>query len=223
MSALRGGGAGAPAVVIGPDGWAREGGAVSLHPSPHFDARPGDPQDVHLAVLHNISLPPYMFHTGVVRAFFCGTLDFDREPDARVRSLRDLRVSSHFLITRRGGIEQFVSCCARAWHAGASSFQGRTRVNDFSIGIELEGSDFVPFEPVQYARLESLLAAIDARFSLQYIVGHSDIAPGRKTDPGPYFDWALLKAHAARFGTPAFPGAAAEAFVSSSACRSPSV
>ena len=104
---------------------------------------------------------------------------------------------------------QFVSCRDRAWHAGVSTFMGRLRVNDFSIGIELEGSDFVPFEPLQYERLTALLAAIDARYALKYIVGHSDIAPGRKSDPGPYFDWALLKARSALFGTPEFAGEAA--------------
>ena len=197
------------AVEIGADGWAMSG--AEIHPSPHFDARETAPEDVHLVVLHNISLPPYMFHTGVVREFFCGTLDFDIEPDARVRSLRNLRVSSHFLITRKGTIEQFVSCCDRAWHAGVSQFMGREKCNDFSIGIELEGSDFVPFEQVQYEKLCSLLAAIDARYGLAYIVGHSDIAPSRKTDPGPYFDWGKLKVACSAFGSPEFPGAAAGA------------
>ena len=196
---------------ICPDGWAQAAAGVPFarFKSPHFDARPCAPEDVHTVVLHNISLPPYMFHTGVVREFFCGTLDFDIEPDQRVRSLQGLRVSSHFFITRRGEIEQFVSCLDRAWHAGRSSFMGRERVNDFSIGIELEGSDFVPFEPLQYERLVLLLAAIDARFSLKYIVGHSDIAPQRKSDPGPYFDWALLEGRSALFGSPQFPGTAA--------------
>ena len=188
------------AVEIGADGWAMSG--AEIHPSPHFDARETAPEDVHLVVLHNISLPPYMFHTGVVREFFCGTLDFDIEPDARVRSLRNLRVSSHFLITRKGTIEQFVSCCDRAWHAGVSQFMGREKCNDFSIGIELEGSDFVPFEQVQYEKLCNLLAAIDARYGLAYIVGHSDIAPARKTDPGPYFDWTRMKTACPAFGSP---------------------
>lgn len=214
-----------PVLAIGPDGWiagagpmqAREkdpAGGVFRCPSPHFDARATDPEDIHVVVLHNISLPPYEFHTGVVREFFCETLDFGNEPDARVRTLEGLRVSSHFLITRRGAIEQFVSCRDRAWHAGVSSFMGRSRVNDFSIGIELEGSDFVPFEPVQYERLVQLLAAIDARYLLKYIVGHSDIAPGRKSDPGPYFDWALLQGRGALFGSPLFTGEAARRFVS---------
>ena len=179
------------AVEIGADGWAMSG--AEIHPSPHFDARETAPEDVHLVVLHNISLPPYMFHTGVVREFFCGTLDFDIEPDARVRSLRNLRVSSHFLITRKGTIEQFVSCCDRAWHAGVSQFMGREKCNDFSIGIEMEGSDFVAFEPRQYESLKKLLVALTQSCpQVSFITGHSDIAPGRKTDPGPFFDWAFL-------------------------------
>lgn len=206
--------------VIDADGWLEQAPTLPASPidpasgayrcpSPNFDQRETAADDIHVVVLHNISLPPYQFHTGVVPRFFAGTFDFENEADARMRTLKDLRVSSHFLITRRGAIVQFVSCRDRAWHAGVSTFMGRLRVNDFSIGIELEGSDFVPFEPLQYERLTALLAAIDARYALKYIVGHSDIAPGRKSDPGPYFDWALLKARSALFGTPKFAGEAA--------------
>ena len=102
------------------------------------------------------------------------------------------KVSSHFLIRRDGELVQFVSCLQRAWHAGASQWQGRERCNDFSVGIELEGSDFEAFEPAQYKTLNLLLKALKKTYPIQQIVGHSDIAPGRKTDPGPYFEWANI-------------------------------
>ena len=106
--------------------------------------------------------------------------------------LSALRVSAHFLIRRDGEIIQFVPCNLRAWHAGVSSWQGRERCNDFSIGIELEGSDFVPFEDIQYAQLNLLLNALQTRYPIAYVLGHSEIAPGRKTDPGPFFMWNKL-------------------------------
>lgn len=175
--------------------------------SPHFNDRP--PEDVcpHVVVLHNITLPPKRFATGLVKDLFMGTLDTTR--DSSLSELKGLRVSSHFFIERTGRILQFVSCDKRAWHAGVSRFNGRDNCNDFSIGIELEGTDFVPFEDVQYQRLAALLSAIDAKYSLSYVVGHSDIAPGRKTDPGPHFDWVRLHRSRAAFGSPEFPGVAA--------------
>ena len=107
-------------------------------------------------------------------------------------SLRDLHVASHFLIERTGTVTQFLPCTARGWHAGISSFEGRSRCNDFSIGIEVEGTDFCPFEEAQYAALVRLARAIILRYPIRAVAGHSDIAPGRKTDPGPFFDWSRL-------------------------------
>ena len=103
------------------------------------------------------------------------------------------KVSSHFLIRRDGELIQFVSCLQRAWHAGVSQWQGRERCNDFSVGIELEGNDFEAFEAAQYKMLQSLVNCLIKTYSIQQVVGHSDIAPGRKTDPGPYFDWQKIK------------------------------
>lgn len=190
------------------DGWLVPGRGIELAPSPHFDARSAEgAADLHTVVIHNISLPPLTFGSGTVREFFCGTLDCCRHP--HLQSLKGVRVSSHFFIDRKGVLTQFVSCLERAWHAGVSCFNGRECCNDFTIGIEVEGTDFVPFADVQYATLERLLAAIDVRFALHYVVGHSDIAPGRKTDPGPYFDWLRLERASEVFGRPRFVGAAA--------------
>lgn len=196
------------AFEIGDDGWCVAG--VIKTPSPHFDARPSDMDDLQIdtVVLHNISLPPLTFGSGVVREFFCATLNWEQHDE--LKQLEGLRVSSHFFIDRHGQVEQFVSCLDRAWHAGISRFNGKTRCNDFSIGIELEGTDFVPFEQAQYEALVGLLEGIDTRFPLKYIVGHSDIAPERKTDPGPYFDWIKLYRERDKFGAPCFAGAAAQ-------------
>lgn len=194
---------------IGPDGWAV--GAVQQLASPHFDARPamdGPAAVIDTVVLHAISLPPLEFGTGTVEPFFCGTLDCASHPG--LRTLEGVRVSSHFYIRRTGAVVQFVSCLDRAWHAGVSRFNGRVRCNDFSIGIELEGSDFVPFEDAQYAALEMLLGALARRYPLRYLVAHSDIAPGRKTDPGPYFDWTKLWRARQSFAGLRFAGAAAQ-------------
>lgn len=193
---------------IDAEGWLAPGPGVELAPSPHFDARPSEgAADLHTVVVHNISLPPLTFGSGTVREFFCGTLDCHSHP--QLQSLEGVRVSSHFFIDRRGGITQFVGCLERAWHAGVSRFNGKERCNDFTIGIEIEGTDFVPFEEAQYEALEDLLAAVNDRFELHYVVGHSDIAPGRKTDPGPYFDWGRLERASETFGRPRFVGAAA--------------
>ena len=158
-------------------------------PSPHFDERPPGAR-VSLIVIHNISLPPGEFGGRYIDDLFLGRLDTSAHP--YFRELEGLRVSSHFLIRRDGEVVQFVPTDKRAWHAGASSWCGRERCNDFSIGIELEGADDVPFAEPQYQTLEKLLAALAARYGALDLAGHSDIAPGRKTDPGPWFDWTRL-------------------------------
>jgi len=154
-------------------------------PSPNFDARAAG--DIELLVIHNISLPPDEFGGDGVQRLFTNTLDRDAHP--YYRTIPEGRVSSHFYIRRDGQLIQFVSCQQRAWHAGASAWQGRGRCNDFAIGIELEGSDNVPFTGAQYAVLHDLTIALRAAYPIQGIAGHSHIAPGRKTDPGPHFDW----------------------------------
>lgn len=173
---------------IDAQGWAD--GAQRL-PSPNFEARP-DGATPTLIVVHNISLPPDTFGGPEIADLFLNRLDCDAHPYFDTH-LRGVRVSAHFVIHRNGTLEQFVSCDERAWHAGLSSFFGRERCNDFSIGIELEGSDTQPFEPAQYATLAPLVRAIAARYPIDALAGHSDIAPGRKTDPGPHFDWARLQ------------------------------
>jgi N-acetyl-anhydromuramoyl-L-alanine amidase len=155
--------------------------------SPHCDFRPAG-QDIRLLVIHNISLPPGEFAGGAVEALFAGHLDWDAHP--YFQSIRGLKVSTHFFIRRDGELIQFVPCSRRAWHAGISSWQGQERCNDFSIGIELEGSDDTPFTEPQYQTLLPLLDALRTRYRIAAVVGHSDIAPARKTDPGPYFDWS---------------------------------
>jgi AmpD protein len=188
MTATEAGGAqNAPDYTIDADGWCA--GARHL-PSPNFDLRQaGTPID--LLVIHNISLPPGQFGGPYIAALFTNTLDHDAHP--YFEQLRPLRVSAHFLIRRTGELVQFVSADARAWHAGVSMFDGRERCNDFSIGIELEGSDFVPFEPAQYRCLAALTQALLRRYPLVSVAGHEHIAPGRKTDPGPYFDWSAYQ------------------------------
>ncbi|RMG36680.1 MAG: 1,6-anhydro-N-acetylmuramyl-L-alanine amidase AmpD [Gammaproteobacteria bacterium] len=157
--------------------------------SPNFDDRP--PQTtVDLLVIHNISLPPGRFGGEAVEAFFQNRLDPSAHP--YFAEIAHLRVSAHLLVRRDGHAQQFVPLNRRAWHAGASCFEGRERCNDFSIGIELEGTDDQPFSDAQYDRLVELTRAIQARYpaiTRDRITGHSDIAPGRKTDPGPCFDW----------------------------------
>jgi AmpD protein len=154
--------------------------------SPNCDARPAG-ESVRLVVLHNISLPPGTFGGPGVEQLFTNRLDPGDHP--YYAEIQGLRVSAHFFIRRDGGLVQFVPCGLRAWHAGASCWQGRERCNDFSLGIELEGTDDTPFTDRQYEVLNELLAVLRAAYAVQGIVGHSDIAPGRKTDPGPYFDW----------------------------------
>lgn len=159
-------------------------------PSPNFDARP-DPQDISLLVIHNISLPPNEFGGDAVEAFFQNRLDCTQHP--YFAQIADLRVSAHLFIRRDGHAQQFVALNQRAWHAGVSCYAGRERCNDFSVGIELEGSDDQAFTQLQYACLVELTRQIQVLFPVitkDRIVGHSDIAPGRKTDPGPFFRWS---------------------------------
>tara|TARA_R110000850_G_scaffold85460_7_gene183919 strand:+ start:19858 stop:20433 length:576 start_codon:yes stop_codon:yes gene_type:complete len=161
--------------------------------SPYYDARP-IADDIRLVVIHAISLPPDEFGGPWIDDLFAGTLDFSAHP--YFETLRDMRVSAHLCIFRDGSISQYVPFDQRAWHAGKSSWQGREVCNDFSIGIELEGCDTQPFEPVQYEQLARSLKALFKRYphlSSATLAGHSDIAPDRKTDPGPHFDWSLLR------------------------------
>ena len=163
-------------------------------PSPNCDARP-EGTAIELVVIHNISLPPGVFDGNAVIDLFTNRLDWDAHP--YYQGIRGLEVSAHFLIRRDGHLIQFVPCTLRAWHAGASNWQGRERCNDFSIGIELEGTDDLPFTEAQYATLTPLLNTLKTTYPIQAVVGHSDIAPGRKTDPGPHFAWQRLDAHTA--------------------------
>ncbi len=158
--------------------------------SPNCDDRP-PAAEVSLLVIHGISLPPGKFGGDGVLRFFTNTLDWTAHPF--YTTLRGLRVSAHFFVRRTGEIIQFVPCGRRAWHAGESSWRGRERCNDFSIGVELEGVDTRPYTERQYARLVPLAATLRRRYPIAEIVGHSDIAPGRKTDPGPAFDWERLR------------------------------
>lgn len=181
---------------IGADGWCAQASHMA---SPNYNARP-DPADISLLVIHSISLPQGQFGGPAITALFQNCLACDSHPS--FASLRELKVSAHFLIRRDGALLQFVSTLERAWHAGVSSFQGRSGCNDFSIGIELEGCDELPFEAAQYQILTQLSQALLARFAITHIAGHAEIAPGRKTDPGPNFDWSRY-----RDGLPGFvPG-----------------
>lgn len=168
---------------IDSDGWSATAQRIL---SPNCDARPPG-TDITLLVIHNISLPPGQFGGAHINALFTNVLDCDAHP--YFDRLRTLKVSAHFLIRRDGALLQFVPTTARAWHAGVSSFDGRERCNDFSIGIELEGCDELPFEPAQYLSLAQLTQALCARHPINAVAGHEHIAPGRKTDPGPCFDW----------------------------------
>ena len=154
--------------------------------SPNFDVRPSH-TPISLLIIHSISLPPNEFGGDGVRRLFTNTLDTEAHP--YYEQLKGVKVSAHFFIRRNGEVVQFVSCHCRAWHAGASLWGGRVRCNDFSIGIELEGSDFVPFADAQYCSLAYLTRRLRRNYQLHDIVGHSDVAPERKTDPGPHFDW----------------------------------
>jgi len=160
-------------------------------PSPNRDARPAGAA-IELLVIHHISLPPGRFGGPGIVELFTNRLDAQAHPF--YAAVADMKVSAHFLVRRGGELIQFVPCGARAWHAGASSWKGRGRCNDFSVGIELEGTGEVRYTRSQYRRLARLTRALLDRYPIADIVGHSDIAPGRKQDPGPSFEWARLRA-----------------------------
>jgi AmpD protein len=174
--------------TVDADGWVA---AARKLPSPNFEARP-EGTVPSLIVVHNISLPPGQFSGSAIAELFQNQLDCDAHPYYDTH-LRGVRVSAHFVIHRDGELEQFVSCDQRAWHAGVSDFFGRERCNDFSIGIELEGSDTTAFEAAQYRALGALVKALAAHYPIAALAGHSDIASGRKTDPGPHFEWSRLQ------------------------------
>ncbi|MDA9307540.1 1,6-anhydro-N-acetylmuramyl-L-alanine amidase AmpD [Gammaproteobacteria bacterium] len=163
---------------------------IEYLPSPNFDNRP-DESSIDLIVIHAISLPPKKYDTQLIKDFFLNKLKPTKEPF--LESIKDIKVSSHFLITRRGVLIQFVPIHKRAWHAGLSNYKGRKDCNDFSVGIELEGCDVDAFENSQYLKLIELTKIImnEYNISIDNITGHSDIAPDRKTDPGELFDWKM--------------------------------
>lgn len=175
---------------VGAGGWLS---GVARIASPNCDARPRGSR-AELLVIHNISLPPGEFGGAAIAQLFTNTLDCTAHP--YYAQLAGVKVSAHFLVLRDGSIIQFVPCAKRAWHAGVSSWRGRSACNDFSIGVELEGSDEVAFEDRQYAALARLTRVLRRNYPLRGVAGHSDIAPGRKTDPGPHFDWARYLAAA---------------------------
>jgi AmpD protein len=185
MSAIRAMPAAEPGGVSS-GGWLADAQRID---SPNCDERPAG-EAICLIVVHAISLPPAQFGGDAIVRLFTNTLDPEAHP--YFATISHLRVSAHFLIRRGGALLQFVNCGQRAWHAGASSWNGRQRCNDFSIGIELEGCDEQHFEDAQYLRLTGLLESLRRIYPIQAIVGHSDIAPGRKTDPGPFFDWRRM-------------------------------
>jgi AmpD protein len=170
------------------EGWLQ---GVPRLPSPNQDERPPG-AEVSLLVVHAISLPPGRFGGDGIERLFTNMLDPAADP--YYMQIHQLKVSAHFLVRRDGAAVQFVACSRRAWHAGVSVWRGRQRCNDFSIGIEMEGCDWLPFEPAQYRVLAGLIRALRRDFPIADIAGHVDIAPGRKTDPGPHFDWKRLHA-----------------------------
>ena len=171
-----------------------EGGVIEgvrKVPSPNCDERPAGGA-IDLVVIHTISLPPGEFGGPGIIEHFTNRLDPSAHPF--YASIAGAKVSAHFLVRRDGELIQFVPCVKRAWHAGESSWKGKTRCNDFSIGIEMEGTGEAPFTAAQYRRLAALTRVLRARYPIRDIAGHSDVAPGRKTDPGPHFDWARYRA-----------------------------
>ncbi len=158
--------------------------------SPNFGPRPADAA-VDLLLIHSISLPPGQYGGDEVQRLFTNTLDWNAHP--YFKSIEGMQVSSHFYIRRNGELWQFVNCDERAWHAGVSCYRGRDNCNDDSIGIELEGLEGGSFEAGQYETLGSLCAALGQRYPVQHIAGHEHVAPGRKADPGPGFQWAVLQ------------------------------
>ena len=172
--------------VVDDEGWVP---AARRIVSPNYDARPEN-ESVSLLVVHAISLPPGRFGGDGVERLFTNTLDPAAHPF--YAGIFEMKVSAHFFIRRDGELIQFVSCAQRAWHAGVSNWQGRPRCNDYSIGVELEGCDEACFEDAQYECLNRLAAVLCRTYPLLAVAGHADIAPGRKTDPGPFFEWQRL-------------------------------
>jgi N-acetyl-anhydromuramoyl-L-alanine amidase len=170
------------------DGW---WSAAHRCDSPNFGPRP-EGGVVSLALIHSISLPPGAYGGYAIEQLFTNTLDWNAHP--YYAQIRGITVSSHFLIRRAGAVQQFVSCERRAWHAGASVWQGRENCNDYSVGIELEGLEGLRFESAQYASLTRLLTALATRYPIDAVAGHEHVAPGRKQDPGVGFDWRRLMA-----------------------------
>ena len=170
-------------------------------PSPNFGPRPVSAH-IDLIVLHSISLPPGQYGGNEVQALFTNQLAWDAHP--YFKSIEGLEVSAHFYVRRNGEIWQFVSCDDRAWHAGQSNYRGRDNCNDDSIGIELEGLEGDTFEPVQYEALQALCPAIVQNYPVTHIAGHEHIAPGRKADPGPGFNWDVLR-HTVGLQSQCFP------------------
>jgi N-acetyl-anhydromuramoyl-L-alanine amidase len=168
-------------------GWYR---FAHRHPSPNFGPRPVGIA-IDLVVLHSISLPPGHYGGNAVAELFTNQLDWDAHP--YYKTIRGLQVSAHFFVRRNGDLVQFVSANDRAWHAGTSSYRGKPNCNDYSVGIELEGLEGDIFEPAQYEALQSLLPALAQQFAIAHIAGHEHIAPGRKADPGPGFQWPALR------------------------------
>jgi len=168
--------------------------------SPNQDERPAGEAPT-LLVVHSISLPPGEYGGESIERLFTNRLDASAHP--YFRDIATLEVSAHFLVRRDGELVQFVAVGRRAWHAGASRWRGRSRCNDFSIGVELEGTDDGAFEPAQYGALAALIGALRERHALRDIAAHSDVAPGRKRDPGPGFDWPRLLAALSQFRIPA--------------------
>ena len=169
------------------DGWYRVDHRIA---SPNFGPRPAEAA-IDLIVVHSISLPPGVYGGDEVERLFTNTLDWDAHP--YFQQIRGMQVSAHFFIRRDGALLQFVSCDARAWHAGKSCWRGRENCNDHSVGIELEGLEGGTFEPAQYEALAAVCAAIGQHYPVRHVAGHEHIAPGRKMDPGENFDWALLQ------------------------------
>jgi AmpD protein len=183
-------------------GWLLPTPGVVHAPSPNHDNRQCG-QDAYLLVLHNISLPPGQFGGPEVIDFFQNALDYSRHP--WLDRLREMRVSAHFFIRRDGLIVQFVATTQRAWHAGVSTFEDRERCNDFSIGIEIEGTDALPYTDEQYDVLNALIPVLHSRHPLRAVRGHEHIAPIRKTDPGPAFDWNRITGRTRHFSRRLLP------------------
>lgn len=178
----------ADALVIDAEHWLH---GARRCPSPFYNARPSG--EISLTVIHNISLPPGEFGGPYIDQLFTGCLD--AQAHDYFAEIAGLQVSAHLLIRRDGELVQYVAFDQRAWHAGRSAYRGRENCNDYAIGIELEGCDDQPFSDTQYDALLLVLAALAQRYPLlkDAVIGHSDIAPGRKTDPGPCFDWSRLR------------------------------